>query len=150
MDPCDELIAERECERLVYDFCHLVDSGRRGEVPHLFADSGSWRAGTEVISGRAALAEYFGHARPNGVLTRHLVTNVRVSLTGPDEAEGRALVLWLSVPSDGPDLPASAASVTHGPCQVRLGEYRDRFTRTAGSWRFIDRERRYLVLEAVR
>jgi SnoaL-like domain len=150
MDPSAELAAAAACERLVYDFCHLVDSGRRGEVTALFADQGCWRSGDGVVSGRAALAGYFGHPRANGLLTRHLVANVRISLAGPGQADGHSLVLWFSVPSDSPELPASATAVATGPCQVRLGEFRDRFTYTPEGWRFLDRERRYLLLETPR
>ena len=36
MDPIERLLAERECERLVYAYCHLIDHGEAGEVGDLF------------------------------------------------------------------------------------------------------------------
>jgi hypothetical protein len=145
MQLVDELAAIRDCERLVYDFSRLVDSGRRPEVPGLFADQGTWRVGAQVVTGREELATYFAAVRDNGLVSRHVVTNVSITVRDTGSADGHSLILWFSFAGDSPDLNGDTI-VTVGSCQLRLGEYRDEFIHTDKGWRFLNRERRYVLL----
>lgn len=42
MDPLEQLLAERACERLILDFVRRLDIGDPGSVAELFTEDGSW------------------------------------------------------------------------------------------------------------
>ncbi|MFD8716794.1 nuclear transport factor 2 family protein, partial [Streptomyces sp. NPDC059629] len=55
MDPLEQLLAERACERLVIDFVHRLDLGRPASVAELFTADGwwEWRGAGGRAGGRA-------------------------------------------------------------------------------------------------
>ena len=42
MDPLQQLLAERACERLILDFVHRLDLGEPASVAELFTQDGRW------------------------------------------------------------------------------------------------------------
>lgn len=42
MDPWEQLLAERACERLVLGFAHRLDLGEPPTVAELFTEDGIW------------------------------------------------------------------------------------------------------------
>ena len=78
----------------------------------------------------------FLDARPAGRVTRHLCSNIRVDMTGPDTATGgcSALMYHAAV-----ETAVSAASVAQLPLPVSppvVVDYIDDYVLTSGGWKF--------------
>ncbi|WP_316776769.1 nuclear transport factor 2 family protein [Streptomyces sasae] len=130
MDPLEQLLAERACERLVIDFVHRLDLGRPASVAELFTADGWWEwpppGDGRRAAGREALAAYFG-ARPTGRLSRRIMSNILVTVTGPDTATATSYFQTYRVDGyEGGMVPA-------GP-PVQIGQYEDTFRRLDGRW----------------
>ena len=117
---------EHECARLVAHYANLNDAREWKQVAALFAEGGKLARPTapdEWIVGREAILESF-LSRPART-TRHLCTNVVITVFNADEARGdSAMALFLAN-----DL-------------VKVGAYEDRFLRTFEGWRFAERRGR--------
>ncbi|MFJ9705845.1 nuclear transport factor 2 family protein [Streptomyces sp. NPDC101234] len=130
MDPLEQLLAERACERLVIDFVHRLDLGRPSSVAELFTADGWWEwpppGDGRRAAGREALAAYFG-SRPAGRLSRRIMSNILVTVTGPDTATATSYFQTYRVDGyEGGTVPA-------GP-PVQIGQYEDTFRRLGGRW----------------
>jgi hypothetical protein len=126
---------ERACERIVYAYSRALDLGDMSAAADYFAENGSMArpmAPEQIIQGRenirAALL-----SRPRTLLTKHLATNVMIDVVSRDEARGLSYLTMISTtPGD-----AVAPYVSAGP--VYFGEFKDRFVRESGEWRFLER-----------
>lgn len=130
------LLDERACERLVIDYTHLVDFGEAARIADLFTADGVWEAEGARMEGRDAIRAGFGARQ--GVTrrtSRHVCTNVAITLVGPDEATGVSyLVNYRHDSASGTaELPAPVGHPKF------VGEYHDRFVRTQDGWRFAHR-----------
>jgi hypothetical protein len=131
MDPIEQLLAERACERLVLGFVHRLDLGEPGSVAELFTEDGSWEwpAGDRLVKGREALRQYFA-SRPADRLSRRMMSNVLVTATTPDTATATSYFTTYRV--DGHD--GGTDPVPPGP-PVQVGHYEDTFRRASdGTW----------------
>ncbi|GAA3817404.1 nuclear transport factor 2 family protein [Streptomyces phyllanthi] len=128
MDPIEQLLAERACERLVLDFVHRLDLGEPSSVADLFTEDGTWEwpEGGRLIKGRTALRDYFG-TRPADRLSRRLMANILVTVTSPTTAEATSYFTTYRV--DG----HQGGMVPAGP-PVQIGTYEDTFSKAAGTW----------------
>lgn len=124
-----ELSAREELRDLVAAYAHAADSGRFDEVVALFADDGVLETPDRIEHrGREGIRAFLGGtgAALAGATTvpliRHYVSNLRLAVTGTDDATGAAY--FLVVTERGPD---------------HWGRYRDRYVRTAEGWRFAHR-----------
>ncbi|MFI6929384.1 nuclear transport factor 2 family protein [Streptomyces sp. NPDC050287] len=127
----EHLLAERACERLIIDFVRRLDLGEPGSVDELFTEDGSWAwpAGDRLIEGREALRAYFA-SRPADRLSRRLMSNILVTVTGPDTATATSYFTTYRV--DGHD--GGTDPVPPGP-PVQVGHYEDAFRRRSdGTW----------------
>jgi hypothetical protein len=61
-------------------------------------------------------------------------TNVMIDVVSRDEARGRSYLTMISTPPPG---DAVAPYVSAGP--VYFGEFKDRFLREGGEWKFLER-----------
>ncbi|MQY32856.1 hypothetical protein SRB17_08150 [Streptomyces sp. RB17] len=131
MDPLQRLLAERACERAITDFVLHLDLGEPSSVAELFTEDGSWEwpppGDGRRIQGREALRTYFG-SRPADRLSRRLVSNLLVTVTGPDTATSTAYFTTYRV--DGYE---TGGPIPAGP-PVQVGHYEDTFRRVDGSW----------------
>ncbi|MEW2397118.1 nuclear transport factor 2 family protein [Streptomyces sp. NPDC046862] len=130
MDPLEQLLAERACERLVLDFVHRLDLGEPGSVAELFTEDGWWEwpppGDGRRSEGRAALRRYFG-SRPADKLSRRTMSNIRVTVSSADTAEATSYFTTYRVEGwTGGMVPA-------GP-PVQVGDYEDTFRREDGQW----------------
>lgn len=131
MDPLEQLLAERACERLILDFVRRLDIGDPGSVAELFTEDGSWEwpspGDGRRFDGRAALREYFG-SRPEDRLSRRVMSNVLVTVTSSDTATANSYFTTYRVDGyDGGIVPPGAP--------VQVGHYEDTFRRADdGSW----------------
>jgi hypothetical protein len=137
MDDLSALLAERDCTRLITEYCRLVDFGEAERIAELFTADGVWEGPELVMDGRDAIRTWF--ARRAGVTrrtSRHLVTNVAVDVVGEDEATALCYLVNYRHDSEGtepPQLPVPAAPPKF------VGEYHDRLVRTDAGWRFAHR-----------
>jgi hypothetical protein len=137
MDALARLLIERACERLIVDYARFVDFGEASRIAELFTEDGVWESEGLRMEGRSAIRE--GFARREGVrrrVSRHVCTNVAVDVVSADEARGLCyLVNYRFDRREGDD---PAAPVPAGAPKY-VGEYHDRFVRSAEGWRFAHR-----------
>ncbi|GHD98259.1 nuclear transport factor 2 family protein [Streptomyces alanosinicus] len=130
-EPLDRLLAERACERLIVDFVHRLDLGEPASVAGLFTEDAVWEwpppGDGRRIQGREALRTYFG-SRPADRLSRRLMSNVLVTVTGPDTAS--AIAYFTTYRVDGYQ---AGAPIPAGP-PVQVGHYADVFRKVDGTW----------------
>ncbi|MPY93757.1 MAG: nuclear transport factor 2 family protein [Acidimicrobiia bacterium] len=144
MDELERLLAERACERLIVDYCRFVDFGEASRIAELFTENGTWESDEVVMSGRADIrARFLERQGVTRRVSRHLCTNVGIDVLSADEAEG--LCYLVNYRHDRQEGDSDAVVPAELPKFV--GEYHDRFRRTAEGWRF---ERRRVDLAFVR
>ncbi|WP_181809329.1 nuclear transport factor 2 family protein [Streptomyces shenzhenensis] len=150
MDPLERLLAERACERLVIDFVRRLDLGEPSSVAELFTEDGWWEwpppGDGRRAEGRAALAAYFG-SRPAGRLSRRVMSNILVTVTGPRTATATSYFQTYRVDrhdggrdegrdgtrDGGPGGGSGGGMLPAGP-PVQVGHYEDRFRCLDGRW----------------
>lgn len=92
--PNTDIECSVECERLVIASYSLMDHGKYPETVALFASDGVWVRGGKPFTGQDAILASLNERSPEDI-SRHLVTNVVVTQSGPDEAEATALFVPL-------------------------------------------------------
>ncbi|MFI7497481.1 nuclear transport factor 2 family protein [Streptomyces sp. NPDC049687] len=125
MDPIEQLLAERACQRLLLDLVHRLDLGEPGSVAELFTEDGTWAwpEGDRLVKGRADLRAHFG-SRPADCHARRLMADVRVRVTSRDTATATSYFTTYRVDDTPGAMPP-----------VRIGHYEDTLHRThEGSW----------------
>lgn len=135
MDPIEQLLAERACQRLLLDLVRRLDLGEPGSVAELFTEDGTWTwpEGDRLVRGRAALRAHFG-TRPADRHARRLMSDVNVEVTSPDTATATSYFTTYRV-DDGPHAAGPGPRPAGPAPAVRIGHYRDALRRTAdGTW----------------
>lgn len=133
MDDLQRLLAERACERLLHEYCRLVDFGEASRMADLFTEDGVWEADELVLDGREAIrAHFLKRERVVRRVSRHMVTNVAIDVVSDDEATG--LSYFANFRHDRQEGDRSLPQPMEVP--KYLGEYVDRFRRTGDGWRF--------------
>ena len=123
-----ELTARAEIAELVAAYNHLGDRGRIDEMAELFCDDADLDAFGTTYRGREQIHGFYrgivsGDDGPARRFIRHHISNVTISLSGPDEASGASY--WLVIGETGVE---------------QSGRYRDTYRRGAdGRWRFATR-----------
>ncbi len=127
---------ERACERIVYAYARVLDLGDMSAAADFFADNGSLArpmAPEVLIQGRESIRAAL-LTRPKTLLTKHLATNVAIDVVSRDEAYGLSYLTMISTTPPGDSVEPF---VSAGP--VYFGEFRDRFVREGGEWKFLER-----------
>jgi SnoaL-like domain len=127
---------ERACERIVYAYARALDLGDMSAAADYFAENGSLTrpmAPEKVIQGRETIRAAL-LTRPKTLLTKHLATNVMIDVVSRDEVRGLSYLAMISTTPSG---DATPPYVSAGP--VYFGEFRDRFVREGGEWKFLER-----------
>jgi uncharacterized protein (TIGR02246 family) len=126
------LLAERACERLVLDYARYVDTGEAGKVADLFTTDGVWiGADGRTMSGREEVrAAFTARQGLTRRLSRHVITNVLVTLRSDTEAVGVAYLV-----NYRHDRSGDTAEVP-GPARLPkfVGDYHFSFLRVDGRW----------------
>ncbi len=132
----DRLQIELACQRLVHVYLRALDAGDPDGVADCFAELGMLARPMQPdqrIEGREAIRASM-RARPKGLVTRHLATNVIVDVASAEAASGiSSLTMIGCTPGEGARPPFESA----GP--VYFGEFRDRFIRVGSEWKFLER-----------
>jgi len=127
---------ERACERIVHAYSRALDLGDLSGAADFFAVNGSMSrpmAPDQVIEGRESIRASL-LTRPKTLLTKHLATNVMIDVESRDSARGLS---YLTMISCTPPPDAKAPFVSQGP--IWFGEFKDRYVRENGVWRFLER-----------
>ena len=128
------LEVEQACARLALDYSFLADAARMDEWSQLFAEDGEMHLFGQVHKGPAAIRAAVGAGAEPGAITAHAITNHRIDVLGPDEAEGVAYVIVFA--GQGKDgAPPAAPRIS----PAIVGAYRDRYRRTDKGWKFARR-----------
>lgn len=129
--------ADREAlHDLVVEHSWLLDHGRWHEVADLYLADATLSIGPKVLHGRAEMLAWADHRATNTSRhTRHQCSNIRLRPDGVGGATG-TVMLVLYVSDNG------AAAVEF------VGEYRDRYRRQDGQWRFLSRALHPMVVPA--
>jgi len=138
------LMIERACERLVYEFFEAIDVRNDRHLEHLFTADATYARPIDpntIISGREAIVKAF-IARPGGRVSRHVTSNVRITVQSAERASGVSRVVLFA----GPDEPAAHLQFGHkADARVLIGEFDDEFVKTAEGWRFASRRGRVIL-----
>ena len=136
MEPLERLLIERECERLVHAYCHVIDHGDAARVGEMFADDGVWKSPEVTREGRDAIAAAFAARQANTArMSRHVCSTCLIDVVDADNARGLTYVTLYR--HDGK--PGRRLSPLDRLPEI-VGEYRDTFVRTPAGWRFHTRE----------
>ncbi|MEC7915418.1 MAG: nuclear transport factor 2 family protein [Actinomycetota bacterium] len=129
------LVDERACEKLISEYCHLVDFGNASAIAQLFILEGQWSGpGVDMVGQSEIEAGFSARQAVTRRQSRHLCTNVSIDVEG-DEARGLCYLLNFRHDSQ------SGTAETPAPAGLPkyVGEYHDRFVRTDQGWRFASR-----------
>jgi hypothetical protein len=142
MTETELLVIERACERLVLDSVAFNDALDFESFAGLFSAEGVMirPAGDELVGPAAILAAY--RSKPAGRTTRHIVTNVRITVEASDRARGLSYAVVYGANACGPT--EGAFGVRADPRQL-VGEFEDEFILTAEGWRFRSRRARFVM-----
>ena len=128
---------ERDCARLSIVFARYVDTRDYDKLLALFTPEGILDRRGEIVAGRDAIRAMM-NARPAELRTRHVCTNIEITQTGAETAEGLTVFTLYR----GREKDAVEPVELTGPAFV--GEYKDHFERTVDGWRIARREVRLL------
>lgn len=135
LSPAERSEIERSCERMVYAYARALDLGDLSGAADFFAEQGSLArpmTPDQVIHGREAIRTAL-LTRPKTLLTKHLATNVQIDVQSRDEACGLSYLTMIST------TPGDAAPPFNSAGPIYFGEFKDRFVREAGTWKFLER-----------
>jgi len=127
---------ELACQRLVYEYLRALDAGQYDAVADCFVADGVLARPMQPdqpLEGREAIRASM-KARPKALVTRHIATNIMLDIESQDSASGvTALVMIGCTPAENSKMPYESG----GP--LYFGEFRDRFVRFEGNWKFLER-----------
>jgi hypothetical protein len=137
-----DLSIERACERLVLDFAYLSDLQDYLGLAALFTNDGVMiRPTGDPLVGRAAILKSY-QSRPAGRLTRHICTNILITVESADRATGLTYAIVYSANANEP--PIGHFGQKADPRSL-VGEFLDEFVRTSEGWRIATRRARFVM-----
>src|SRR5688572_8435076 len=93
MTEIEQIVIERACERLVLDFVGANDRQDYEALAALFAPKSTLsRPSGDTLLGRDAILESY-QSRTSGHVTRHICTNIRITVESEDRARGLTYAL---------------------------------------------------------
>lgn len=141
MNDIERLLIERACERLCVDYAHRADA-RSDNFADLFSDDAKLVLIGVEAHGRAGILALIRRRRAEGLLTRHLCSNVAISVGSPTDATGTVdSTYFVGRPTDG-----VATKRTLTPHAV--GTYTDRYSLMPTGWRIAERSFRIVFRRA--
>jgi ketosteroid isomerase-like protein len=123
----------RACTNLVMDYAYYRDHGDAEAYAALFTENGTLLLTNQPIQGHQAIAKAM-LARVEEGTTRHVMTNVRITVVDDGHATGISYVsvyLTRGTLENGKPLPLTGPSL--------IGEYHDKFEKTGDGWRIAER-----------
>jgi len=138
------LTIERACERLIYEFAEAIDLRNDAHLDDLFSEEATYARPTapnSVITGREVIRKTF-ESRPGGRVTRHICSNVRITVDSAVRAHGVSRVVLIAGPTEPPADPQFGFKAD---ARQLIGEFDDEFVKTAAGWRFASRRGRVIL-----
>ncbi|HET9103969.1 MAG TPA: nuclear transport factor 2 family protein [Solirubrobacteraceae bacterium] len=136
MDDLTLLLAERDCGRLIAEYCRRVDSGHAAGIADLFCEDGTWEGVELRLTGRDEIRDWFVRRQALARrVSRHVCTNILIDLISPDEA--RSVCYMINYRHDRREGDEALPVPAEVPKFV--GELHDTFRRTPEGWRFASR-----------
>jgi len=132
MTPDDRRAIEHDVEKVLLRFFHYLDGGDYDRLVALFAPDGVWHRQGKALRGPAAVREAM-LARPPGIVTQHLASNVVVEAVNADYAEA---TLYLAVFAHNGGAEAKPPAPMELPNQVAI--YREKLIRNGDDWRIVE------------
>ena len=129
----NRLIAERDCERLIYQYARFVDIGEAARIADLFTDDGVWTAadGRSMDGQDQIRAAFSARQALSRRLSRHVITNVLIDVHSDTEASGTAYLV--NYRHDGTGDTVQRPGPARHPKFV--GDYHLEFRSVDGEWR---------------
>jgi hypothetical protein len=138
------LTVERACERLIYEFFEAIDTRNDRHLEKLFIADCTYARPIEpntIISGIENVVKAF-EARPGGRVTRHICSNVRITVESATRARGSHRVVLIT----GPTEPAAHPQFGFkADARQLIGEFDDEFVKAPDGWRFASRRGRVIL-----
>ena len=136
LDELERLLIERQCLRLMTNYCLYLDDRNTEAFLDLFVDDAVWIQMNEPpyeLSGREAVRR-FVEARSTRKINRHLMLNPQVTVLSANQATAFSIGLVIDGPRQGDTLPVPLNGIE------LLVEYRDTFRLDPKGWRIVRRE----------
>lgn len=134
MDRDEERAIEWECQRILTRFCLYGDTRQYDKWVNLFTPDGVWYRLGEELRGHEKLRTAM-EARPTAALSRHVLTNVLVTVIDVDHAES---VSYKSIYRHEEGETLDKPVPLNGPKWVSV--YTDKLVRTDDGWRIQEKE----------
>jgi hypothetical protein len=132
LEDLERMLVERACERLCLDYAHCADNGLASEFAELFTPDAELILGDVSYSGAEISRDVV--VRP-GMIVRHVLSNIRIVVTGPEEARGTAYLALYAGNIDPDRGVVSTSAIT----PIRTSVYHDVYRRTPQGWRIFSR-----------
>ncbi|HEY0342050.1 MAG TPA: nuclear transport factor 2 family protein, partial [Steroidobacteraceae bacterium] len=107
ISPAERVEIERACEQLVYAYSRALDLGDTSGAADFFAENGSMArpmTPDQVIEGREKIRAAL-ITRPQGLLTKHLATNIAIQVETRDSATGLSYLTMIATTPGAEDKP---------------------------------------------
>ena len=138
----DDTAGERACERLVMDFAYFSDRQDYESLANLFVADGTMiRPSGDPLIGREAIIKSY-QSRAAGRITRHVCTNIRITVESANRARGLRYAVVYSANANEP--PEAHFGIKADARQL-IGEFEDEFVRTPEGWRIESRRARFVM-----
>jgi hypothetical protein len=131
------------CSKLCNQFAVFNDAGNHDDLAALFTEDGRYARPTDpdnFVSGRTAILAAF-KARPKDKITRHLITNIVINVSGAKTAQGLCYVTLFT----GSTANAAEKFGFKANAAVLVGEYHDEFVLTESGWKISQRVGRLIL-----
>jgi 3-phenylpropionate/cinnamic acid dioxygenase small subunit len=124
--------SELEIRNLISRIASLADHGDLDDYAEQFTEDSVWALPKAPRHGRADIRAGADARRADGLTgpgsaSRHVITNVSVTIDGPDSAVADSYFMFVRNTSAVPSI-------------LNMGSYRDRFVCQDGTWRLARRE----------
>jgi hypothetical protein len=120
-------------QQVILRFVAHLDAGEHERMEPLFAPDAVWYQAQGPVHGRAELRERLA-TLPDDHIVRHVLTNLRTTMIGRDEALVESyFTVYLQQQSGDAEAPVAAQGPRH------VGRYHDRLRRIDGQWMLSER-----------
>ena len=133
MDDIQRLVIEQACQRLVLEFAKYNDDLDHEGLASLFVEDCVFARPLDPqypYYGRDAVHAIFRDRAAR--LTRHVMTNILVTVDSADQAHGNSYVTMISSPNADTSEPRAGEGIF-------FGSFDDVFVRTDAGWKFKER-----------
>ena len=111
--------------QVLHRYCDYVDRGPWEEIAPLFVDDAVFDLGESRLHGRAEIAAFYERRSTKaGLVSRHVLTNSVVTISGEEATATSTILLFREVQPTQP---------------VLVGTYHDRLRLTPDGWRFVSK-----------